>query len=59
MFMIHNTVYEEGKECLDIKMYDSLSRDEEMLVSHTRVYHGEDGKLAQRVLFPHQTLSLK
>lgn len=51
MFMIHNSVYEDGKECLDVKMYESLSRDEKELVSHTRVYRDAQGKLSQRTLF--------
>ena len=51
MFLIHNTVREAGKECLDVKMYESLSRDEGSLISHTRVFRDEAGRLSQRILF--------
>jgi len=55
MFLIHNTVHEEGKECLDVKMYESLTRNEEGLISHTRVYRDEAGHYSQRVLFRRDT----
>lgn len=49
--MVNSTVHEEGKECLDVKMYESLTRNEDGLVSHTRVYRDEEGQYSQRVLF--------
>lgn len=51
MFVIHNTVHEDGRECLDVKMYESLTRSEESLLSHTRVYSDASGRLTQRILF--------
>ena len=51
MFMVHNTVHKAGKECLDVKMYDSLTRNENGLISHTRVYRDEEGHFSQRILY--------
>ena len=51
MFMVQNTVRENGKECLDVKLYKSLSWNEDGLVSHTRVFRDDAGRLAQRILF--------
>lgn len=51
MFMVNNTVHEAGRECLDVKMYESLTRNEDGLVSHTRIYCDEAGHYSQRVLF--------
>jgi hypothetical protein len=51
MFMIHHTVREDERECLDVKMYESLGRDEDGLVSHIRVYRDDAGRMVQRVLF--------
>lgn len=51
MFLIHSTVHEEGKECLDVKLYESLTQNEDGLISHTRVYRDDAGRLSQRILF--------
>ena len=51
MFLIHNTVRENGKECLDVKMYESLGRDEQGLISHTRVYRDDEGNFSHRIMF--------
>lgn len=50
MFIIHNTVKDQGEDCLDVKMYED-SRNEGSLISHTRVYRDEAGKMAERVIF--------
>ena len=57
MFLIHNTVREGDSECLDVKMYESLTRNEDGLVSHTRVYRDPSGRLTQRVLFRREQLN--
>lgn len=51
MFMIHNTVRENDQDCLDVKMYESFTRNEEGLVSHTRIFRDETGKMNHRVLY--------
>jgi len=51
MFMIHNAVRENDQDCLDVKMYDSFTRTEEGLVSHTRIFRDESGRMNQRVLY--------
>ena len=50
MFIIHNTVKDQGEDCLDVKMYED-SRNEDSLVSHTRVYRDKAGKMAERIIF--------
>ncbi len=51
MFIISNSVQDQGQDCLDVKMYDSFSPDENQLISHTRVFRDMDGRMNQRVLF--------
>ncbi|MDF7799829.1 hypothetical protein P4C99_10155 [Pontiellaceae bacterium B1224] len=51
MFMIHNTVREENIEYLDVKMYESSTPDEEGLISHSRIFRDETGKMNERVVF--------
>jgi hypothetical protein len=51
MFVIHNTVRDQGEDCLDVKMYETLTHNEDGLISHTRVYRDDAGKMTQRVLY--------
>ena len=52
MFMIHNTVHENGIEYLDVKTYESLSRDENALLTHTRIYQDTStGRMTHETLF--------
>lgn len=53
--MVNNTVHENGKECLDVKMYESLTRNEDGLISHTRIFRDDTGHFSQRVLFRRAT----
>lgn len=53
--MIQQIVHEAGKECLDVKMYESLARNEDGLVSHTRIYRNDTGRMAHKVLFCRET----
>jgi hypothetical protein len=59
MFMIHNTVREEDTEYLDVKMYESLTPNEEGLVSHTRIFRDEAGQMNEHVVFHRDTDSME
>lgn len=51
MFLVNTTVQDKGKECLDVKMYEMLTKDEGSLISHTRIFRDDSGQLAERILF--------
>ncbi|MBN2163759.1 MAG: hypothetical protein JXR25_11285 [Pontiellaceae bacterium] len=51
MFLIHNNIRVEGKECLDVKMYESLSRNEDKLISHTRIFRDDTGRMTENIIY--------